>query len=216
KNGINFVATDGSQLAYKKISQQTKVKKEINLIVPLKILKTIQKNIEGVITIQADNIDDPKVISFKQKNSIGEIQLASKLIEGSFPKYKEVIPQDFEINIILPRKVLLDAIKRILVISKSRELSGIVIFDINQNKMIVKSIESEIGKAKEEITLKKEAQKDLVIYFNGKFIETMLSNIKEEEIELHFIDETSPMKVSIPDNQDFLYLLMPIRITATV
>lgn len=216
KDGINFVATDGSQLAFKKIPQQTKVKKETNLIVPLKILRTIQKNSEGIITIQTDNLENPKIISFKQRTSIGEIQLASKLIEGNFPKYREVIPQDFEINIVLSRKILLDAIKRILVVSKSRELSGIVIFEIKQNKMIVKSIESEIGKAKEEIILKKEVQKDLTIYFNGKFVETMLSNIKEEEIELNFIDETSPMKVSVSDNQDFLYLLMPIRITATV
>lgn len=216
KKSITFVATDGSQLALKKISQPTKIIKETKLIVPVKSLKAIQKNSKGTITLQTDDPENPKIVSFKQKLDFGEIQLVSKLIEGNFPQYKEVIPTEFEISILLPRKPLLEAIKRILVMSKSKDLSGIIIFEINQNKVLVKSIESELGKAKEELILRKKANKDLVIYFNGKFIESMLSSLKEEELEFHFIDEMSPMKVNVPDNEDFLYLLMPVRITATV
>ncbi|MCS6955966.1 MAG: DNA polymerase III subunit beta [Candidatus Calescibacterium sp.] len=214
KKELKLVSTDGSQLAIKKIDKTSQ--KESKLLVPVKSLKAIQKYIQGNIEISIDNIENPKTVSFKNTTNFGEIAVVSKLIEGNFPEYKEVIPTEFEINIILSKKVLLDAIKRVMVLSKSKELSGIVIFEITKNKMLVKSIESELGKAKEEIVLKKKTGKDLIIHFNGKFLETMLNSISGEDIEISFIDEISPMKVTIPNTEDFLYLLMPVRIAATV
>lgn len=214
KKDMKLVATDGSQLALRKINQPSN--NESKFILPVKSLKTIQKNIKGLIEILLDNPENPKIACFKSQTDFGQVKVSSKLIDGNFPEYKEVIPTNFEIDILLSRKVLLDAIKRILVLSKSKELSGIVIFEITKNKMIVKSIESELGKAKEEIPLKKKTGKDLIIHFNGKFIETMLTNISEQEIQISFIDDSSPMKVTFPETDDFLYLLMPVRIAATV
>lgn len=214
KNELSFVATDGSQLAVKKIN--TDCQEQLKMIIPVKSLKVIQKYMEGKIEIQVENFENPQTICFKNSSSFGEIKVVSKLIEGNFPEYKEVIPEEFEITTVVSRKVLLDAIKRVMILSKSKELSGIVIFEISKNKMIVKSIESELGKAKEEIVLKKKASKELTITFNGKFLESMLSSIKVDEIELNFIDDSSPLKINFVDNEGFLYLLMPVRIAATV
>lgn len=216
KKSLNIVATDGSQLAYRKTEISTNIKTPLKLIVPMKSLKAIQKNLENPVILQVENVENPHIISFKQKTSFGNIQIVSKLIEGNFPEYKEVIPTEYKTSLIISRKALLESIKRILVISKSKELSGIVIFQVTNNKMTVKSIESELGKAQEEIILKEKTGEDLTIYFNGKYLETMLNSIKEDEIELHFIDETSPMKINFVQDPKFLYLLMPIRITATV
>ncbi|MEN3015406.1 MAG: DNA polymerase III subunit beta [bacterium] len=214
KQYINLVATDGSQLAYKKLNIKTN--KNTNLIIPIKSIKVIQKYIDNPLEIQTDNQESPKLVCFKTNSSFGEIRIVSKLVEANFPEYKEVIPTEYQTSITLNKKHLLDAIKRVMVLSKSKELSGIVIFQILKNKLIIKSIESELGKAKEEITLSNKQGKDQLIYFNGKFIETMLNSIDTDQIEIHFIDETSPMKVTIPNDDSFLFLLMPVRITATV
>jgi DNA polymerase-3 subunit beta len=215
ENGdINFVATDGSQLAFIKTNYTTHP--NIKMVVPLKVIKTIQKEIKGNINISVDNIEDPKIIIFKSQKDFSESTIASRLIEGTFPKYKEVIPKEFKTTVTLSKKTLQDSIKRVMVLSKSKELSGIVIFQITKNTMIVKSIESELGKAKEEIILKKKTGEDLTIHFNGKFIENMLNNIKEDEIKLEFIDESSPLKASFIDSDQFTYLLMPIKIAATI
>lgn len=215
-NNINLVATDGSQLALYQINYKSS--KNLNneetykLIVPVKSLNAVIKELNQEVTINFNETS----ISFSYDTEFGKITINSKLIEGSFPEYKEVIPSKFKTSFTISRKPFLNAIKRVSLLSKSKELSGVVIFNISKNKLIIESIESEIGKAKEELIINNFKGENLNIAFNSNFLEDMLNKVKEDELSLSFIDGESPLKCELPEKEGFLYLLMPVRISAVV
>jgi len=211
-NRINFVATDGSQLALYSLNYKgSKTKGDsYKLIVPVKSLNAVIKELNEAVSIGFNQ----NSISFSYDTEYGKIVINSKLIEGTFPEYKEVIPPKFKTSFNISKKPILNAIKRVSLLSKSKELSGVVIFDISKNKLVIESIESEIGKAKEELIISNFKGESLNIAFNSKFLEDMLSKIKEDELKLSFIDSDSQCEVENKD--EFLYLLMPVRISAVV
>ena len=213
-NKINFVATDGSQLAFYSLNYKSSKTKEVNykLIVPVKSLNAVIKELDQEVSIGFNQ----NSISFSYDTEYGKIVINSKLIEGNFPEYKEVIPSKFKTSFNISRKPFLNAIKRVSLLSKSKELSGVVIFDISKNKLVIESIESEIGKAKEELIISNFKGEPLNIAFNSKFLEDMLNKVKEDELKLSFIDSDSPLKCEIENKEEFLYLLMPVRISAVV
>jgi len=213
-NKINFVATDGSQLAFYSLNYKNSKTKEVNykLIVPVKSLNAVIKELDQEVSIGFNQ----NSISFSYDTEYGKIVINSKLIEGNFPEYKEVIPSKFKTSFNVSKKPFLNAIKRVSLLSKSKELSGVVIFDISKNKLVIESIESEIGKAKEELVISNFKGEPLNIAFNSKFLEDMLNKIKEDELKLSFIDNDSPLKCEVENKEEFLYLLMPVRISAVV
>jgi DNA polymerase-3 subunit beta len=213
-NKINFVATDGSQLAFYSLNYKGSKTKGANykLIVPVKSLNAVIKELNQEVSIGFNQ----NSISFSYDTEYGKIVINSKLIEGNFPEYKEVIPSKFKTSFNISRKPFLNAIKRVSLLSKSKELSGVVIFDISKNKLVIESIESEIGKAKEELVISNFKGEPLNIAFNSKFLEDMLNKIKEDELKLSFIDSDSPLKCEVENKGEFLYLLMPVRISAVV
>lgn len=210
---INFVATDGSQLALYTCSYKSKSKiNDCKFIVPVKSLNAVIKELENEVSISFNE----NSVSFSYEVEFGKVIVSSKLIEGNFPEYKDVIPSKFKTSFNINKKTFLNAIKRVSILSKSKELSGVIIFDIHKNKVIIQSIESEIGSAQEEIVINNFKGEPLNVAFNSKFLEDMLSKIKEEELVLSFIDSESPLKCEIVDSNEFLYLLMPVRISAVV
>jgi DNA polymerase III subunit beta len=213
-NKINFVATDGSQLAFYSLNYKGSKTKGTNykLIVPVKSLNAVIKELDQEVSIGFNQ----NSISFSYDTEYGKIVINSKLIEGNFPEYKEVIPSKFKTSFNVSKKPFLNAIKRVSLLSKSKELSGVIIFDISKNKLVIESIESEIGKAKEELVISNFKGDPLNIAFNSKFLEDMLNKIKEDELKLSFIDSDSPLKCELENKEEFLYLLMPVRISAVV
>jgi|GEM_PF-1305245 len=213
-NKMNFVATDGSQLAFYSLNYKGTKTKEANykLIVPVKSLNAVIKELNQEVSIGFNQ----NSISFSYDTEYGKIVINSKLIEGNFPEYKEVIPSKFKTSFNVSKKPFLNAIKRVSLLSKSKELSGVIIFDISKNKLVIESIESEIGKAKEELVISNFKGESLNIAFNSKFLEDMLNKIKEDELKLSFIDSDSPLKCELENKEEFLYLLMPVRISAVV
>jgi DNA polymerase-3 subunit beta len=213
-NKINFVATDGNQLAFYSLNYKGTKTKGTNykLIVPVKSLNAVIKELNQEVSIGFNQ----NSISFSYDTEYGKIVINSKLIEGNFPEYKEVIPPKFKTSLNVSKKPFLNAIKRVSLLSKSKELSGVVIFDISKNKLVIESIESEIGKAKEELVISNFKGEPLNIAFNSKFLEDMLNKIKEDELKLSFIDSDSPLKCEVENKEEFLYLLMPVRISAVV
>jgi DNA polymerase-3 subunit beta len=213
-NKINFVATDGSQLAFYSLNYKGNKTKgdSYKLIVPVKSLNAVIKELNQEVSIGFNQ----NSISFSYDTEYGKIVINSKLIEGNFPEYKEVIPSKFKTSFNISRKPFLNAIKRVSLLSKSKELSGVIIFDISKNKLVIESIESEIGKAKEELVISNFKGEPLNIAFNSKFLEDMLNKIKEDELKLSFIDSDSPLKCELENKEEFLYLLMPVRISAVV
>ena len=206
---LSFVATDGSQLAKREVSLPEDVG-EYKGIVPTKSLLAISKLLKGLGEVSLELGDTSFGIEFKG------IHISSRLIEGEFPEYREVIPQEFNTEIKLSGKALNSALKRIILLSKTKGLEGIVTFQIEEEQLVIKSLESELGRAEERIPLLSFNGDPQTIAFNGKIVLQALSKTKFDLITLKFIDDMSPMTLVTEEDEGYLYLLMPVRVGVEV
>jgi len=133
--------------------------------------------------------------------------VVSKLVEGTFPNYRQVIPAQCEERVTVSRESLLTAIRRVsLVIS---DKSNPMKVEFARNKITVTMTTPDVGEAHETIPIKYSG-KDLTVAFNPEFMMDPLKNLANDEVYIELTDDLSPgvIKCDIP----FLYVLMPMRV----
>jgi DNA polymerase-3 subunit beta len=198
-----MVATDGRRLAYIEKEVGVGIKDFSGVIVPPKILNIITKRAgdEGLVTI---SITD-KIIFIK----FGSYQLSSVLIEGQFPNYQRVIPENQQYSFSANRFELLDALKRVslLVEQKSRR----VYFGISSEKMSISSEESDIGSAEEEIYCKYEGE-EVSIALNYRYIEEPLRAMSEDEFCVCFTEPSKVITIKSVPEKNYFHILMPMQL----
>lgn len=131
----------------------------------------------------------------------------SRTLEGTFPDYRAVIPQEFQNVLRIDRKLFLNALDRatVLISGKYKPIK----IDFSSNELFLSSPESEVGKA--EIKLRAEYQgSPLSVTFNADYLISALEHMKSEEVEMKCNDEKSPCLLTGYRDEGFLYLLMPM------
>ena len=200
---IVMVATDGRRLAYIKKEAGSDIKDFAGVIIPPKILNIITKRAgdEGLISISVTD----KIIFIR----FGSYLLSSVLIEGQFPNYSKVIPENQSFSFLVNRLEMLDALKRVslLVEQKSRR----VYLGLEPGVISVSSEESELGVAKEEITCKYEGE-NVFIALNYRYIEEPFKVINEDEISIHFTEPTRAITIKPVPEKDFFHIIMPMQL----
>ena len=204
-NHLSFVSTDGFRLSEVKL--KSKIDSEnFSLIIPKAILNEIVKiEDEGDIEMFYDKSNNQ--IVFK----IGDIILSSRIIEGSFPDYKKIIPKSSEIIINVDKIELEKALKLSSIFS--RDASNIVKIKIKDQLLIVEAESSTSGKQETEIEIRSEdkIKKDLEIMFNFRFLEEVLKSIESDEVQIKILDANTAAIFLDPENSNFLHLIMPIK-----
>ena len=202
ENKLTLVATDGRRLALVDLEAEFPRSNEVDVVVPAKCVTELQR-------LLADDGD--------LKMSVGENQIAfeaggrllvSKLIEGNYPNYKQVIPQESRERVTIERELLLNAVRRVGLLSS--EKSNSVKLNFTKNNLEITANTPEIGEARESLAIAYKS-KEFSVAFNPGFLQDPLRNLTEEEIHLEVSDEMSPgvIKIGTP----FLYVLMPMRIS---
>ncbi len=198
-----FVATDGKRLA--------SIEKEINL--PNDILFEIiipAKTIAEVIKTISDGQGKIK-ISLSQNQimfQIDETILISRLIEGRFPNYEQVIPKDVKTKTDVNRQDLLSCLKRVSLLT-SQENQAVKI-DFIKDRLLISSRSPNMGEAKEEVPAKISGD-DLTIGFNPGYVMDVLKNLNDETITLAM---TEPDKPGLIKNEGgYLYVVMPMQLS---
>lgn len=201
---ISSVALDGFRLAIyrKKIIEKSE---NFKIIVNSRTLNEIVRILEK---------DDDVVTIIVQKNvlmcEVDGTVLISRLLEGEYIDYKNIIKDDY-LSLVKVNKVqLLTAIDRASVLTT--DVKKIVKFDIKENYMTVSS-SSEVGKMNENVLINLEG-KDLTIAFNSKFITDCIKVIDDEFINLYFNTKINPCVIKPYSGNDYLYLILPLRINA--
>jgi DNA polymerase-3 subunit beta len=138
--------------------------------------------------------------------SVGDTLLVSKLIEGNYPNYRQVIPSDANERVELPREALLDTVRRVSLLASDKSSSVKLVFADNKVEISANSPD-----AREEMLVKYEA-KQIQVAFNPEFMMAPLRNLETETVYLDLIDEMSPGVIRIDGS--FLYVLMPMRVTS--
>jgi len=136
------------------------------------------------------------------------LMLVSKLIEGNYPNYRQVIPTECKERVALERESLLTALRRAALLCTEKSNSVKLQFTKNNLAIIAKS--PDVGEAKETLAINFKG-KEVAVAFNPEYLMDPLRNLDNDEVYMELIDELSPgvLKVNAP----FLYVLMPMRMT---
>jgi DNA polymerase-3 subunit beta len=134
--------------------------------------------------------------------------LASKLIEGNYPNYRQVIPGDSNERVVISREQLLETVRRVSLLSSDKSNSVKLIFSENQIEVSANS--PDVGEAQETLEVSYSGP-DMQIAFNPEFLQAPLRALDTDNIYLDLIDEMSPGVIRIEGS--FLYVLMPMRVT---
>jgi DNA polymerase-3 subunit beta len=135
--------------------------------------------------------------------------LVSKLIEGNYPNYKQVIPAETKERVTLERETFLNSLRRVSLLASDK--SNSIKLNFSKNNIDITANTPEVGEAKESLAVVYKGR-EFSIAFNPEFFMAPLRALTEDEVFLDLIDEMSPgvLKIQTP----FLYVLMPMRISS--
>ena len=200
---LTLVATDGRRLAMVDMDLEFPASHETDVIIPTKAVQELQRLLgdEGEVVVKlSDN-----QISFE----VGDNFLASKLIEGNYPNYRQVIPGDSNERVVIAREALLETVRRVSLLSSDKSNSVKLVF--NENNIQITANSPDVGEAEESMDVIYQGPK-LQIAFNPEFLQAPLRNLDSNDVYLDLIDEMSPGVIRIEGS--FLYVLMPMRVTS--
>ncbi len=140
---------------------------------------------------------------------INKSVLISKLIDGNFPDYEKVIPNNNTNILKVDRDVFSMAVDRVSTIIN--EKSPAIKFKLLKNLMNISSVDSESGLATEDIIIEYSGNQ-MEVGFNSKYILEMINNLEDDKINLSFNDTSSPVIATEQSSPDLIYVLMPMRV----
>ena len=201
------VTTDGHRLCFNKMSVKAPVEYNgaISCIIPRKAVIEIQKiiNSEKNIEIKFSIYQNFLRVSFPGK------VLITKLIEGNYPDYQKVIPQDSKNKVVFSKDELLEKLNRLSILT-SDKYRGIRIM-LSGEKVLMKSNNADQEEAAEEL-FTEEGSGELDIGFNVTYLIEALNNIKTDKIGFSFNDSQSSAVITDSENKYFKYIVMPMRL----
>ena len=200
EDSVVMVAIDGFRLAIKKLKTNMNLEKR-RAVIPSKTLLEISKIIEG--TESFGILFEERSISFKVDQTV----INSRLLDGDFINYNQILPKDFNTKIKVRNRDFVESLERAQLVSNN----NLVVLNINEDNLKISSRNSEVGNLEE--ILKVELQgKELEIAFNIRYFTEALRNIEDEYIYMNFNTNISPCVIEPESDEDYIYLLLPVRI----
>jgi DNA polymerase-3 subunit beta len=201
KGGLTLVATDGKRLAIVEKKISCGVNKEINIIVPIKTIHELNRNLkeEGELSLTLGS----NQILF----DLGSVMVISRLIEGEFPDYKQVVPQAAENKVRVGREEFLLAVRRAALLS-TPDYQAIKL-EVFKNKLVVSKSTPDVGESREELAVEYQG-KELVIGFNPGYLADVLKNLNDPSVGLELSDSEKP---GVIRTDGYTYIVLPMRLS---
>lgn len=211
KSHLKAVATDGHRLAFAEIiiSNAEKITladqtEKIEVIIPRKAISELQK------TLRDDDQEVTIEIASNQARFIlDDLEILSKLIEGRFPDYQRVIPQNHNKQIDFNRELLLGALARVAILT-SDKFKGVRLI-LSPDQLRISSTNAEQEEAQEDIAITYQGEL-LDIGFNVQYLIEVLTTLHGDTICLSLLDQNSSALLTAPTDPEFRYVVMPMRI----
>lgn len=204
-NQLKLVATDSYRLAEKTVHLEKKIAEEINVIIPQRTMHELSR----IITSDEEKVEI-RIGDNQIQFNFGDIQLVSRLLEGSFPDYEQIIPKKSETKTVLTVADFANSIKMASYFARESANNIKLKITAGQN-MEVSAVSPQIGDNLSSVEAKITG-KSVEIAFNAKFVLDVLSVIGCKEVVLETIDKTSPGVIRPVKEKDYLYLIMPLRV----
>ena len=201
---LRGVATDGHRLAQIDLVLPSGATGMPGVIVPRKTVGEVQRLIEDNEAEVSIELSQGKI-----RFTLGDVVLTSKLIDGTFPDYGRVIPQNNDKELIVDKKEFEQAVDRVSTVSSERGRA--VKLSLSADKMLLAVNNPDSGSATDEIPVSYESE-PLEIGFNSKYLLDIAGQLTTEEAIFRLADSGSPTLIQDSGNADALYVLMPMRV----
>lgn len=204
-----FVATDGYRLSLKKMGKKNKQETMAPFVVPGRVLK------ELCFLIEKEGGENAPVNIFmaSQQNQIrfevGGGILVGRLIEGEFPDYEKIIPQNVNTTLVVEKEDFLNSVKIASVFA--RDSANIVKIAIKKDGLFISANAPQIGDNQSFVEARVSGEEN-EIAFNSRFLLEFLANLEEKEIVFEMTGPLNPGVFKIQNDNSFLHLIMPVRI----
>ena len=210
ENGIEFAATDGHRLAVSSNQPENWKAKPLNATVPARAFKELERLIGKTATDLMIRSDESQIV-FEFNTEQGNARLSSRLLEGAYPNYQQLIPKQFENEITVERQGFLAALERIAVLATQKNNVVVIKIDLTNQDLILSADAPQFGSGKEAVPAQISG-KNMEIAFNVKYIIEGLKAINTTEIQIKLNAPTSPVIISPLGNAKINLLVMPIQI----
>lgn len=202
---VTLVATDGRRLALVEEEVDVTPESEGEFIVPTKAINELTRLLQPGGEVAIRYTDNQVAFSLKGEKS-PSILVISKLVEGNYPNYRQVIPTEFKERVTVVREELLQALRRAEIMTSDK--SNSVKLSFTKNNLAITANTPEVGEARESMAINYKGV-DVAIAFNPTYLMDPLKALEADEVFLELNDELSPgvVKTNIP----FLYVIMPMR-----
>jgi DNA polymerase-3 subunit beta len=203
--GLTMVATDSYRLSLREVTATAQG--EAKALVPERALAEAGRAAQGEEKKEIDLFVDASSVSFR----IGNVTLSSRLIEGEFPNYRQLLPEAYENRLSASRQQFLDAVRRVGLLARE---SSPVKMEFNALGVRLSSSSPDLGGAVEVVEAQYEGQ-DLTAAFNPQYLSDGLTAAIGDRVLIEVRDGLKPAIVK-GESEEFLYLVMPVRLPAHV
>lgn len=201
--GIRLVATDSYRLSMRDVPGVSVLEEGQTVLIPSRALNELNR-----ILSQGDNVQlrlGEREASFE----VGSVTLVTRLIEGEFPNYRGLIPDSHPNVLTVNREELLDALRRVKLLA--REATPVRL-EMSSEGLELVAVTQDVGQAREQIE-GSYVGSPLTVAFNPQYLLEGVEVATSEQVTLSTIDELKPALVRIAEVEEFLYLLMPVRVS---
>ncbi|HUW04043.1 MAG TPA: DNA polymerase III subunit beta [Acidimicrobiales bacterium] len=202
-SGLRLVATDSYRLAVRDLPGTSVLSEGKSVLVPSRALAELARVLEH---------DESVTVRFGERDAAfrsGSVELTTRLIEGEFPNYQGLIPSHQPNRLTVGRDVLLDAVRRVKLLA--RESTTPVRLQMSTEGLELVAVTQDVGEAHEQLDAKYEGT-ELTVAFNPDFLLQGIEVAGGDEVTLETVDSLKPAVLRGLDADEFLYLLMPVRV----
>jgi DNA polymerase-3 subunit beta len=203
--GLRLVATDSYRLALRDLQGVSMLEEGQKVLVAAKGLGEVQRLLSGE-TGDIDVVLGEREVVFR----VGGTEVTTRLIEGDFPNYQQLIPSGYPNRLTVSRDALQAAVNRVRLVGQSKDTAPIRL-GMTAEGLELSAIAQDVGEAHESVEAKYEGT-DLTVAFNSQFLLDGIDAAASDEVVIESIDPLKPAVMKATDSNDFLYLLMPVRI----
>lgn len=203
KRELRLAATDSFRLAEKVVVDSKRKSEEIkSLIIP-------QRTIQEVIRVFGEGDGEVKICLGASQVLFdgGDIQVVSRLIDGQYPDYRQIIPKEFSSQAIIEKNDLLGVIRAAAVFSNK---TNSIRFSLSDGELEVLSQDTDLGENKSQIKVQSKGKK-IEVNFNYRYLLEGLANIGTKQIFMGLISDANPAILKPVGDESYLYLVMPIK-----
>lgn len=201
--GLRLVATDSYRLALRDLPGTSLPTGGGEVLVPARALGELTRVLGGAPTVTLRLGGDQATFD------VGKVRVTTRLIEGEFPNYRQLLPSNYPNRLAVGKEAMIDAVRRVKLLA--REATPVRL-SLRPEGAQLTAVTQDVGQAREDVEAKYEGS-EMTVAFNPDFLLEGIEATPGDEVVLETLDALKPATLRPTEGTDFLYLLMPVRVS---